>query len=148
MKKPLWEPSEERKNQANVTRFTRFVNEKHSLRIESYSQLHSWSVENIPDFWAAMWDFGQIVASCPFTEVVDDLSRFPGATWFSGARLNFAENLLRYRDEHLAFIFQGETRRSTTMTYAELYHEVARLARSLARWGSARETLWGPICPI
>ena len=137
MKEPLWEPSEERKNQANITRFIDFVNGEHSLEMDSYFQLYDWSIENIPDFWAAMWEFGEIKASQGYDEVVDDLSKFPGAKWFSGARLNFAENLLRYRDDHLAFIFKGETRKSTTMTYAELYDTVARLAKSLREIGVA-----------
>jgi acetoacetyl-CoA synthetase len=67
--------------------------------------------------------------------VIEDLTKFPGASWFPGARLNFAENLLRYRDDHLAFIFQGETQSSKHMTYAELYEAVARLARSLRETG-------------
>jgi len=137
MKEPIWEPSEERKNQANITRFIGFVNGKHGLEINSYAQLHEWSIENIPDFWAAMWEFGEIKASRGYDEVVDDLSKFPGAKWFSGARLNFAENLLRYRDDHLAFIFKGETQKSATMTYAELYDAVARIAKSLREIGVA-----------
>jgi len=135
MRKLLWEPSEERKNQANITRFIGFVNGKHGLEMNSYAQLHNWSIENIPDFWAAMWEFGEIKASQGYTEVVDDLGNFPGAKWFSGARLNFAENLLRYRDDHLAFIFRGETQKSATMTYAELDDAVARLAKSLREMG-------------
>jgi acetoacetyl-CoA synthetase len=131
VKEPLWEPSEERKKQANLTRFIRFVNEEYGLEIDSYFQLHSWSVENIPDFWAAMWEFGQIEASHTYAEVIDDLSRFPGARWFGGARLNFAENLLRYGDERLAIIFQGEIRKSARVTYADLHDRVARVARSL-----------------
>jgi len=137
MKKPLWEPSEERKNQANMTRFIGLVNEKYGLEINSYHQLWNWSVENIPDFWATMWEFADIKASRGYTEVVDDLSKFPGARWFSGARLNFAENLLRYRDDQTAFIFKGETQKSATMTYAELYDTVARLAKSLREIGVA-----------
>ena len=67
--------------------------------------------------------------------VVDDLSKFPGAKWFVGARLNFAENLLRYRDNRSAFIFRGETQKKAQMTYAELYDSVARLSRSLRQLG-------------
>lgn len=137
MKEPLWEPSEERKNRANITRFIGLVNEKYGLEINSYAQLYNWSVENIPDFWATMWEFGEVKASQGYTEVVDDLGKFPGAKWFGGARLNFAENLLRYRDDHLAFVFKGETRKSATMTYAELYDTVARLASSLREMGVA-----------
>ena len=137
MKKPLWEPSEELKNRANISRFIGLVNGKYGLEINSYHQLWSWSVENIADFWATMWDFGGIRASRGYDEVVDDLDKFPSAKWFSGARLNFAENLLRYRDDQLAFIFKGETQKSATMTYAELYDTVARLAKSLREIGVA-----------
>ena len=135
IKKVLWEPSEERKKQANMTRFISFVNEKYGLNIESYDELYDWSIEKIPEFWAAMWAFARITASHGYDEVVDDLSKFPGAKWFCGARLNFAENLLRYRDEHTAFIFKGETQKSARMTYAELYNSVARLAKSLHKMG-------------
>ncbi len=78
-----------------------------------------------------MWDFAGIKHSQRYDQVVDNLSRFPGARWFPGARLNFAENLLRYRDDRLAFILKGETQVSRRMTYAELYQSVARLAHSL-----------------
>ena len=131
MRNPLWTPSEERKRDANITRFINEINTRHSLHVDSYMDLYQWSVENIPDFWAAVWDFAEIKASKPFDQVVDDLRKFPGAKWFPGARLNFAENLLRYRDDQLAFIFKGETQSSKQMTYAELYKEVARLAQSL-----------------
>jgi len=99
--------------------------------------LYRWSVEHIPDFWAAMWKFGEIKASREYDTVVDDLSKFPGAKWFVGARLNFAENLLRYRDDHDAFIFKGETQKSARISYAELYDSVARLAKSLREIGVA-----------
>src|SRR5512139_3001690 len=102
MRTPLWVPSEERKQQANITRFIGMVNARHHLNLDSYADLYQWSVENIPDFWAAMWDFGEIIASQPPEKVITDLSTFPGADWFPGARLNFAENLLRYRDDQLA----------------------------------------------
>jgi acetoacetyl-CoA synthetase len=84
-----------------------------------------------------MWDFVEIKASKRYDKVVDDLKRYPGARWFPGARLNFAENLLRYRDDRLAFIFKGETQKSAKMTYAELYRAVARLAKSLRDIGIA-----------
>ncbi|MFQ5999620.1 MAG: acetyl-coenzyme A synthetase N-terminal domain-containing protein, partial [Candidatus Bathyarchaeia archaeon] len=131
MGKLLWQPSEERIKQANMTRFIDFVNKKYGLEINSYAQLYKWSIENIPDFWAAMWEFGGIKASRGYDKVVDDLSKFPGARWFIGARLNFAENLLRHRDYHAAFTFKGETQKSARMTYAEVYNSVARLAKSL-----------------
>jgi len=136
MKMPLWEPSAERKNKANITRFIAIINRKYGQDIHSYAQLWQWSVENIPDFWAMMWDFAGIKASGGYhDEVVDDLRHFPGAKWFRSSRLNFAENLLRYRDDHLAFIFRGETKKSAKMTYAELFDAVARVAKSLRVMG-------------
>ena len=114
-----------------MTRFINFINEKYGLKIDSYDELYDWSIEKIPDFWAAMWEFAGIRASHRYDTVVDDLSRFPGAKWFRGARLNFAENLLRYRDNHIAFVFRGENKKSDRITYAELYNSVARLAKSL-----------------
>ncbi len=131
MSKLLWKPSEEVKKKANITRFISFVNKKHGLKINSYDELYDWSIQKIPDFWAAMWEYVPIKASKMYDEVVDDLTRFPGTRWFGGARLNFAENLLRYRDDHTAFVFRGETQKSARMTYAELYDSVARLAKSL-----------------
>jgi acetoacetyl-CoA synthetase len=135
MKKVLWQPSKERIKQANMTMFIDFVNKKHRLNINSYSQVHNWSTENIPDFWAAMWEFGGIIASRRYDKVVDDLRKFPGAKWFEGARLNFAENLLRYRDDQTAFVFKGETGKSAKINYRELYNSVARLAKSLREIG-------------
>ena len=135
MKTPLWKPSEEVKKQANITRFISFVNQKYGLKLDSYDALYDWSVKEIPDFWAAMWEFAPIKASRQYDEVVDDLGKFPGAKWFEGARLNFAENLLRYRDDQVAFIFKGETQKSAAMTYRQLYDSVARIAKSLRQMG-------------
>ncbi|MEM3536301.1 MAG: acetoacetate--CoA ligase [Candidatus Bathyarchaeia archaeon] len=135
MRKPLWTPSEETIKNANITRFIKFVNRKYHLKIDSYNQLYQWSIENIPDFWAAVWDFMEIKASRKYDLVVDSLNKFPGANWFVGAKLNFAENLLRFRDHHEAFIFRGENKKTAKITYEELYHTVARLAKPLRKIG-------------
>ncbi len=137
MGKLLWQPSEERIKQANMTRFIDCVNKKYGLEINPYAQLYNWSIENMRDFWSSMWAFGEIKASRGYDKVVDDLSKFPGASWFIGAKMNFAENLLRHRNSHVAFIFKGETQRSARMTYAEIYNSVARLAKSLREIGVA-----------
>ena len=118
-----------------MTAFIGFVNDRYGLHLESYSQLYEWSVRAIPDFWAALWQFTGIKFSKPYTQVVDDIRKFPGAKWFLDARLNFAENLLPERNERLAFVFRGETRKSSKLTYAELYDRVTRLATSLRRIG-------------
>src|SRR5512136_1302856 len=135
MGKLLWEPTEERKKNANITSFIEFVNKRHKQHFRSYKELYDWSVDKIPDFWASVWDFVGVKASRRYATVVDDVTRMPGAKWFAGARLNFAENLLRHRDKHTAFIFRGETQKSARMSYAELYNTVGRLAESLRRIG-------------
>ncbi len=108
-----------------------FINKKTGSRFSDFSHLYQWSIDNIPDFWAAMWDFAEIKASKPCDRVIDDITRMPGAQWFEGARLNFAENLLRYRDDQVAIIFKGEGQTATRLTYAQLYREVAAVARAL-----------------
>ncbi len=135
MRNPLWIPSEEWISRANIVRFIRFVCVRTGLAIESYAELYRWSVENLEEFWAAVWDFVEIKASRKYDTVIDDLGRFPGADWFPGAKINFAENLLRFRDDRPALVFQSEDGRSQTMTYAELYHAVARLADALRAAG-------------
>jgi acetoacetyl-CoA synthetase len=135
MAKLLWEPTEEQIKQSNMYRFMTYINETYQQNFEEYGALYDWSVENIADFWAAFWDFADIIHSKPYDEVIDDVAKMPGAKWFSGAKLNFAENLLRYRDDQVALIFKGEDQPSIRMTYAQLYDEVARLAKSLKELG-------------
>ena len=135
MSKLLWEPEEERIKKSNMSQFMGFVNEKFNQDFSEYEALYQWSVEKIPDFWAAMWEFAGIKASRTYDQVIEDETKMPGARWFPGARLNFAENLLRYRDDQVALIFKGEDHDPIKMTYSRLYDEVARLARSLKELG-------------
>jgi len=135
MSRLLWKPTEERIKQTNMYRFMQTINDKFGKNFNEYNALYEWSVENIPEFWATMWDFGDIKASKPYEDVIDDVTKMPGAKWFSGAQLNFAENLLRFRDDEIALIFKGEDQDKTRMTYAELYDAVARLAKPLKDMG-------------
>ena len=137
MKQPIWTPSAERVQNANLTRFLAFINDRHGTRLAGYDELYRWSVEEIPAFWGAIWEFGGVIASRPCDQVVDDLARMPGARWFTGARLNFAENLLRYRDDRTALLFAGEERETVRISYAELFARVARLALALREAGVA-----------
>jgi acetoacetyl-CoA synthetase len=135
MAKLLWKPSEEQIKNTNMYRFMNVINGKYNQDFKEFAPLYDWSVENIPEFWATMWEFADVIASQPYDQVIDDVSKMPGARWFSGARLNFAENLLRYRDDRAALIFKGEDRESIKMTYADLYDEVACLAKALKESG-------------
>jgi acetoacetyl-CoA synthetase len=131
----LWKPSEERAKSSNMYRFMTFINERHQQNFTDYEGLYAWSISHIPDFWAAAWDFLGIRASRGYDQVIEDERKMPGAKWFSGARLNFAENLMRFRDDSVALLFKGEDLPVRKMTYAELYDEVARLAKSLRDFG-------------
>ncbi|HVN24348.1 MAG TPA: acetoacetate--CoA ligase [Syntrophorhabdales bacterium] len=139
MAKPLWNPSIERIKNANMTKFIEFVNKRHNKQFKGYFELYDWSIANIPDLWASVWDFLEIKASKKYDKIVDDLKKFPGAQWFVGAELNFAENLLRYRDKKTAFVFKCETKPSKSITYEELYTIVARLAASLRAQGVTKK---------
>ena len=131
MSKLLWQPSEAQIKASNMYRFMALINERYGTSFNSYDGLYQWSVDHIPEFWKEMWDFAAIKTSVPYDRVIDDAGKMPGARWFDGARLNFAENLLRYRDDRLALIFRGEDQVRRTFTYAQLYDEVARVAMAL-----------------
>jgi len=131
----LWIPSEERKKNTNMAKFIGYVNRRHGQKFGSYDDLYDWVIKKIPDFWAAMWDFAEIKTSKDYDIIVDNLVKMPGAKWFVGAKLNFAENLLRYRDDQVALIFKGEGLEPVKISYAELYDQVARLAKSLREQG-------------
>jgi acetoacetyl-CoA synthetase len=135
MKQPLWKPSDQRIKEANMSKFVEFVNQRYGERFKGYFDLYEWSVKSIHDFWASIWDFVGIKASRKYDMVVENMNVFPGTKWFCGAELNFAENLLRHRDNKAAFVFKSETKPSVNITYEELYHAVARLADSLKGHG-------------
>ncbi|MGD8366558.1 MAG: acetoacetate--CoA ligase [Desulfobacterales bacterium] len=135
MAERLWQPTARQIENANMTRFIRFVNERYGKSFSDYDALWSWSVESISDFWAALWDFVKIIHSKGYDQVVDDPYTMPGAAWFSGAELNFAENLLRYRDDRTALIFKSEAKEAVSITYAALYEKVAKMAGAMKAAG-------------
>ena len=131
MTEVLWRPSKEAVQRSQMNQFRLFVNERFGLNLREAFELYDWSVAAIADFWAAMWDFSHIIASQHYREVVDDATKMPGAKWFASARLNFAQNLLRHRDDRTALIFRGEGQPDRSLTYAELHAEVEKLAYAL-----------------
>jgi acetoacetyl-CoA synthetase len=111
------------------------VNQKFGLSLKKYSQLYDWSIEKAEDFWGSFWEYSQIIHHSPYSQVVDDLGKMPGAKWFDGATLNFTENLLRYRDDKIAIHFYGEDGTQSSLSYRELHDQVSRLARSMREMG-------------
>jgi acetoacetyl-CoA synthetase len=133
--KPLWQPTLQQLAAASITRFSQKVESKWGRTFGDYRALHDWSVEHPEEFWISVWDFCEIMAATRGNRVLERLSVVPGARFFPDARLNFARNLLRRRDEGLAICFRSEDQIERSLTYAELYRQVAEIARGLQNVG-------------
>ena len=131
----MWQPNREQITGSQMVQFMAFINSRYELAIEDYSQLYQWSIDQVEDFWSSFWDFSQIIYHSPYHSVVDDINKMPGAKWFEGTTLNFAENLLRYRDTKIAIQFYGEDGRQFSLTYKELYNQVSWLSQSMREMG-------------
>ncbi|MHC4321719.1 MAG: acetoacetate--CoA ligase [Planctomycetota bacterium] len=150
MTEKLWQPSAERIKSTQLTHFIRKVQQKYGIGDTNYSTLHQWSISNPAEFWEEVWQDCNIVASAPYTSVIGK-RLMPGTKWFDGARLNYAENLLRYRElEQEAIIFVDERQRSTCLSFKELAEQVARCAAGLRELGVGvgdRVAAVVPNCP-
>jgi acetoacetyl-CoA synthetase len=133
--KPLWQPTPEQVALASITRFTQEAESQWGRTFSDYRALHDWSVEQPEEFWISVWDFCGILASTRGKRVLERLSVVPGTRFFPDARLNFARNLLHRRDDSLAMCFRSEDRVERSLTYAELYLQVAKIARGLQNAG-------------
>jgi len=131
----VWTPSPERKARANLAAFSDLVATRHGQRFTDYPSLYDWSVREPAQFWTAIWDFCGVVAQTRGERALIDADRMPGAKWFPDARLNFAENMLRRRDDHPAMVFRGENKIRRELTYRDVYDEVSRLSQALRGLG-------------
>ncbi|MEZ5558225.1 MAG: acetoacetate--CoA ligase [Pseudomonadales bacterium] len=146
----LWQPSPERVAATRLMEFMARASNAAGRALESYEDLHGWSVSDPGAFWQQLWEYAGVIASKPATAPVRDLHRFPGARWFEGAELNFAENLLRYRDARPALIAVLETGARRELSYAELYRQTACVAARLRELGvrpGDRVAGWLPNVP-
>ncbi len=135
MTEPLWRPSENRVLESNLHRFMEEVDGDWNVTIDGFERLYDFSVDEREKFWQSVKDFTGAIAETWGTAVLEDGDRMPGARWFPGARLNFAENLLRRRDAADAIVFRGEDRVRRRLSYADLHAEVSRLAQALRAAG-------------
>ncbi|MGH8434660.1 MAG: acetoacetate--CoA ligase [Pseudomonas sp.] len=135
MQKPLWTPSPARTAATRMDAFRRHVNRRHGLDLTDYPALHAWSVERREAFWQAIVEFFEIRFSSQPRAVLEEGPAMPSAQWFPGATLNFAEHLLRRRDQHPAIVAIGEDGSREELSYAELAAHVAGLQRSLRAAG-------------
>jgi acetoacetyl-CoA synthetase len=136
---PLWEPSREDREQAAMTEFMRWVARREGRAFTDYEQLRQWSVQEVERFWEAIWEFCGVRSSRPYEVVLADRA-MPGARWFVGSELNYAENmLLRDRDPSaVAVLHSSELRDLQELTWGELAAEVARVAGGLRALGVRR----------
>jgi len=135
MSEPLWTPSPERIESANLTAFVRHARERWGVDARDHAALHTWSVTEPAQFWQSVWSFCGVIGDPGTGPALVGGQRMPGARWFPAARLNYAENLLRRRDRSPAIVFWGEDRLKSEVTCAELYSEVSRLAQVLRELG-------------
>jgi len=143
---PLWSPTSRQVADANLSRFIADVRRRGAGLVHDYTTLYEWSIAQPADFWAAVWEFCGIVAErdrkgAAWESVLVGAERIAppdpelGPRWFDGARLNFAENLLRYRDDREAIVSWNELGPQRRLTHAELFGEVERLASALRARG-------------
>ncbi len=135
MSKCLWNPSSKQIGAANITSLREKVAQQENLQLPDYAALYQWSVKFPEKFWSAIWDQSEIIAQDKGEIILEQGERMPGAHWFPQARLNFAENLLRRKDDKHALIFWGEDRIQQHLSYAELYARVSQLAQALRAMG-------------
>ena len=134
----LWQPDAPRVARAHLTRFASWIESRRGYSFPDYASLHRWSVESPNDFWGDLATFCDLRWRRAPDAVLEVGDRMPGARWFPGATLNFAENLLRFRDDHPALIWRDETGQRGELSYRELYEQTARAAVGLRRLGVGR----------
>ena len=134
MKKPIWKPSAERIHHSNMSAFMRYAEEILNKPISNYNDLYNWSVTEIEEFWKSVWITAGVIHSKKYNAVLSG-EKMTGVKWFAGAELNFAENLLKFRDDHTAIISSREDKPVLKISYAELYSYVASCAEGLKKLG-------------
>jgi acetoacetyl-CoA synthetase len=133
MSKLLWQPSDQRIAAARITEFQNRVSDQFSLTLSTYDDLWQWSIDQPDQFWDSVCNYLNIEFSQPAKEVLQAGKGIRDARWFEGARLNFARHLLKRRDDHIAIVFRGENGTRRSLTYAELYQQVAEVQSYLKK---------------
>ena len=127
-------PTADEVSQSRVGKFVQWLGAERGRQFDDYTSLWQWSVDDLPDFWESIWDYFGVVAQCQPAAVLPD-RRMPGAAWFPGARLNYAENILRGPDDDVVVIALSQTRERLSFTRSELRDLVARARTGLHELG-------------
>src|SRR5919202_430108 len=134
----LWEPSEEFKENANVSRYLEWLKDEKGLSFGDYGELWEWSVTELEEFWASIWEYFEVKASKPYEQVLSS-REMPGAKWFEGAELNYSEHAFRKaRPDEPAVLHRSELRPLGEVTWRELEERVGALAAGLKELGVGR----------
>jgi acetoacetyl-CoA synthetase len=136
----LWEPSEEFKENAKITGYMRWLSGEKGLSFGSYEELWEWSVNDLEGFWASVWEYCGVEASKPYERVLAE-RKMPGAEWFEGAELNYAQHALRHaksRPDEPAIIYRSEARPLGEISWRELEGQVTAMAAGLKSLGVGR----------
>ena len=142
MKDPLWVPSKERIEDSLMYEFMQGCPEK----FDSYFDLHEWSIRDMESFWSQFWDFSNIKYSKSYDSVLKN-PIMPGAQWFSGSELNYAENLLKGDPDQVAVISLGESGSAKSVTFRELNLKVSSVQKGLANLGVKKGTIVAGFVP-
>lgn len=133
-KSPIWIPPNERVEKSNFKNYLTFLKSHFKKDFQNYSELYNWSVTEIEEFWRSIWEYSKIIHSKSYSSVLNK-KIMPGAEWFDGSELNFAENLLKYRDDRIALVSIRENHSTIKINYNQLYQLVARCAAGLKNLG-------------
>jgi acetoacetyl-CoA synthetase len=136
----LWEPSEELKENARISDYMKWLKAERDLSFQDYNELWEWSVTDLEGFWATVWEYCSIKTSKPYGRVLG-AREMPGAEWFAGSELNYAEHVLRHvahRPHEPAILHQSEVRPLGEMSWDELQEKTAALAAGLREMGVGR----------
>ena len=131
---PLWTPSDETIASANITSYISWLTAR-GIEVSNYDELWRWSVDHIEDFWESLWDYFELTYSKKWSAVLTE-RKMPGAEWFPGVRLNYAENIFARRDDSKPMLlFKGENTELQEVSWAEIEEQTRRLATTLNKLG-------------
>lgn len=131
----LWTPTEERIQRSSIKRYMNWLKEKKGLAFETHQALWNWSVEHLEEFWESVWEYCEIKSAAPYRCVLEE-RKMPGAKWFPGATLNYAENVFRNeRSDRPALLFRSERVPYREVTWKELKEKTAAVASALKKIG-------------
>ena len=129
----LWSPSKDRVKSSQMYAFMQSINMKYNLNLDSFSELHNWSIENKSNFWSSIWNFFKIIGSKGTETYIDTPNNMPESKFFPNGSVNYAENMLSGNISGPAIIFKSEDKIRKEVSWKDLKSQVASLANFLKK---------------